>query len=96
MPIPYPRNKLLSESEFYKLGGFTSTKIWIMRNFDAVRITDLRKTHIKSILDMMDKNPIWRAEFKPILIAELRRRKKEEHFIKTSKAGKILYDKAKV
>ena len=66
---------------------------WTMKNGDSVAIKDLRKTHITNILDMMEKNPYWRHEYKSILIAELRRRK-EAQFIRKSKAGKILYAKA--
>ena len=89
MAKPYPKSRIIATTpDFPDYIG--NTNYWIMKTGDTIAITALRKTHIVNILDMTENKPFWRQEYKPVLIAELRRRK-ELSLIKKGKAGKILY-----
>lgn len=90
MAIPYTQSKLV---EMLDITDLEELKVWVMKNGDAVRIEHLRKTHIINILDLIEKKQFWRQEYKPVLKAELKRRK-ELHLIKKGKAGRILYAKS--
>ena len=89
MTKPYPKSKVMKPISMEDL---EESKVWITKTCEAIHITDLRKTHISNILDILEKKPTWRQEYKPVLIAELRRRK-ELSLIKKGKAGKLLYGK---
>jgi len=89
MAKPYPQSKIV---QVLSIKDFENNDIWVMKNGDAVYIKDLRKSHIISILELMNSKIWWRHELKPVLQNELRRRK-ELSLIKKGKAGKILYAK---
>lgn len=59
---------------------------------EIIKIIDMRKTHIESIIRLLESKPYWRQEYLPIMKEELRRRKHLK-LAKSSKAGYILYGK---
>lgn len=96
---PYPKSKLISDKEYYDMtilesvgiiSEMTTNMIWVLSNGEKVLIRDLRLSHIKNILVFMQDRPYWRQEQKPLLLAELDRRKKKKLIDKTE-AGALLY-----
>lgn len=99
MAKSYPMNKIVCNiyllDEVPDMTTILEHKHWVLRNGDVVKISDLRKTHIQNILEMMNINIGWRAEFKPLLEAELVDRLHLK-IANSSRAGRILYGKNKV
>ena len=88
-PSKYPKSKVIDESDIYSM-GISWNEFWVTREGQAVLICNLRDSHLQNIVKYMEENPGWRSKYKPYIFEEVVRRKREQ-FIKSSKAGSILY-----
>ncbi len=90
-PAKYPKSKVLDFDDINNM-GISWHEFWVTREGQAVLISNLRETHLENIVKYMEENPGWRSKYKPYIFDEVVRRKREQ-FIKSSKAGSILYGK---